>query len=170
MHRKDDEDVRSSGDPSHRVAYSGKTAAEALATMARHQDQTLAFEPTGEHRLAAGTHLRAVIQQLRDPQQSVDPGIAGDDNPPLVDAFSKQILARLLGGGEMKIGDMRHQPAVHFLRPGRVDIIRAQARLDMRYRNFMVEGRQRPSERRCGVTLHDDPIGPKGRQDFADTR
>ncbi len=93
--------------------------------MARHQDQALAVKAIGDHRLAAEAQFGTVIQQSRDPQQSVDPGIAGDGNPPLIDPFSEQILACSRGRGEMKIRDMGHQPAVHLLRPGRIDIIAA---------------------------------------------
>src|SRR4029077_17730176 len=95
------------------------------------------------------------------------PGVAVHENPVAADPLPLQICARPRGRGEMQISNMGYEPAVYLFWPRRIDIVGAQAGLDMRHRNAMVESCQRPGKRGGRVALHDDPIGPKGTKDLA---
>ena len=84
---------------------------------------------------------------VRDPQQGVDPGIAGHHEcAPSVYAFAQQIVARPRRRGKMQIGDAGDEPAVHLLRPRRIDVAGAQAGFDMRHRDLVIEGGERPAK------------------------
>ena len=173
MDRKDDGDVRSQRDPRHGIANSREPAVEAFPAMARHQDQSpvagMPGEKAGEYRLDAGAQLGMLLQQGRHPKQGVDPRIAGHDDPLVANTFAQQVVAGPSRRGEVKIGHMADEPAVHLLGPWRVDVVGAQAGLDMRHRNSVVEGRQCPGKGRGRVALHNDPVGSKGIEDPADT-
>ena len=59
----------------------------------------------------------------------------------------------------MQIGDAGDEPAVHLLRPRRIDVAGAQAGFDMRHRDLVIKGGERAGEGRRRVALHDDPLG-----------
>ncbi len=69
----------------------------------------------------------------------------------------------------MQIGDVGHEPPVHFFGPGRIDVVRAQAGFDVSHRDAVVEGREGPGKGRGRVALNDYPIGPQGIEDFANS-
>lgn len=50
--------------------------------------------------------------------------------------------------------------AVELLRPGAVDVVRAQARLDMPHGDLQVEARERRREASRGVAVDKDHVGP----------
>ena len=82
MDRKDDGDVPSERDPCHRLANPREPAVEAFAAVTRHQDHSFARDETFvEDLLDPRSQLRPAVQQSRHPQQGVDPGIAGHDDP-----------------------------------------------------------------------------------------
>jgi hypothetical protein len=70
----------------------------------------------------------------------------------------------------MKIGHLADEPAIDLLRPRSIDVFGAQAGLDMRHWNSVVEGRKRTGKGRGRVPLHDDPIGAPGGEDAGDAR
>ena len=61
---------------------------------------------------------------------------------------------------KMQTRDAGDQASIDLLRPRRIDIPGSQAGFDMRHRNFLIERGERACERRRGVTLHEEPIGP----------
>jgi hypothetical protein len=63
-------------------------AVEAFAAVTRHQDHSFARDETFvEDLLDPRSQLRPAVQQSRHPQQGVDPGIAGHDDPVATNSF-----------------------------------------------------------------------------------
>src|SRR6267154_1680479 len=125
MHRKNDADIRPRGDARQRAANPLEPAVEAFAAMTSHQDQTFRGEMRRQNRLEPRAQLWLAVQQGRDPQQSVDPGIAGYQDPLAADPFSKQIGAGTRRRSQVEVGDAGDEPAVHLLGPRRINIVRA---------------------------------------------
>ena len=96
-----------------------------------------------EDLLGPRPQLPRLVQQSRHPQQGVDPGIAGYEDPIAGNSFSQEIAAGPSGRGEVNIGYLADEPAVDLLGPRGIDVVGAQPGLDMRYGNPVVEGRQR---------------------------
>ena len=162
MYRKDNRGIASVRNARHRAANAGNPAVEAFAAVARHQNHSPAHEMRRQNGSAPGTQVGPVIQQSGNSQQSIDPGIAGDEDPVATDPFPLQILSRPCGRRKVKIGDVGYEPSVHFFGPGRINVVRAQAGLDVSNGYAVIEGGKRPGKGRGRVTLHDHPIGPKG--------
>ncbi len=169
VYRKDNRGIVSVGDARHRAANAGNPPVEAFAAVASHQNQSPAREMRRQNGRAPGAQVWPVIQQSGNPQQSIDPGIAGDEDPIATDPFPPQILARPCGRGKVQIGDVGYEPPVHFFGPGRIDVVGAQAGLDVSHRDAVVEGRKRPGKGRGRVALNDHPIGPKDIEDLTDS-
>ena len=71
------------------------------------------------------------------------------------DPFAAQVIDRGVGRREQQAGDVVGENAVGLLRHRPVE--RAQARLDVRDRNAELDGRERPSQRRVGVAVDQQP-------------
>lgn len=90
----------------------------------------------------------------------VDTGVAGDPDPGLGLALPEQILLARLRGGEVVLAHDVYRLAVELLRPGAVDVVRAQAGLDVAHGNLQVEACERGGEAGRGVAVDQDDIGP----------
>ena len=94
-----------------------------------------------------------------DGQQRIDTGIARD-----VD-FARDLLGAQVGCGNLsrckqQVGVSVDGDAIFLFGPGEAEVVRSEARLDMRDRDAGGEAGQRAAERAGGVALHDEQIGP----------
>jgi hypothetical protein len=105
-------------DPRHRTANPCDVAVEAFAAMTRHQDHSLVLGETSvEDLLNPRQQLRSAAQENGHPQQGVDTGIAGHDDPVAANSFAQEIVACSGSRGEVKIGQLADEPAVDLLGP-----------------------------------------------------
>ena len=104
---------------------------------------------------------RVGVQDRERVQQRVDHRVAGDVDARGVDAFAQQVVARLGGRREVQVGNHGGEPAVHFLRPGRVDVAGAQSGFDVADGDFGIERGQRGGEGGGRVALHQHAVGPE---------
>ena len=124
--------------------------AQVLAAVRRDEDEAGAPRP-GE--------LGVGIPLAHGGAQGVDAGVAGDPDLRLRLALAEQVLLAGLRGGEVVLADDVHSLAVELLRPGAVDVVRAQAGLDVAHRDLQVEARERSGEAGRGVTMDQDDVG-----------
>ncbi len=158
MDRVDDLDVASIGEAQQGVRHPLQAAVEILAPMPGDQDQALARRERRQQPLDGGGTPRVAIEDRQRVEQRVDHRVAGDAYPRRIDAFGQQVATRFLGRRKVQVGEPGGQPAVHLLRPRRMDVARPQARLDMADRHLRVERGQRGGEGRGRVALHEHPI------------
>lgn len=89
----------------------------------------------------------------------VDAGVAGDPDLRFGLALAEQVLPAGLRGGEVVLAHDVDGLAVELLRPGAVDVVRAQARLDVPHGDLQVEARERRGEAGRGVAVDQDDVG-----------
>lgn len=124
--------------------------AQVLAAVRRDEDEAGALGPI---ELGVGVAL------AHGGAQGVDAGVAGDPDPGLGLALPEQILLAGLRGGEVVLAHDVDRLAVELLRPGAVDVVRAQAGLHMPHGNLQVETRERRGEAGRGVAVDQDHVG-----------
>ena len=122
-----------------------------LAAVRRDEDEAGALRPL---ELGVGVAL------AHGGAQGVDAGVAGDPDPGLGLALVQQVLFAGLRGGEIVLAHDVDGLAVELLRPGAVDVVRAQAGLDVSNGNLQVEARERRREAGRGVAVHEHDVGP----------
>ena len=112
---------------------------------------------------------RAVLsrRELRDMAQRIDDRIAGDFDP-IGDPLAAEVVRRGVGGGEVPARHDARRAPIHLLREGELQAARAQAGLDVRNGDAMVERGECPAERAGGVALDHQRGGPRVGQDRAD--
>lgn len=125
--------------------------AKVLAAVGRDENETGALGPL---ELGMGVPL------AHGGAQGVDTGVAGDPDLGLGLALAEQVLLASLRRGEVVLAHDVDRLAVELLRPGAVDIVRAQARLDVAHGDLKVEARERRGEAGRGVAVHEHDIGP----------
>lgn len=125
--------------------------AQVLAAVRRDEDEAGALSPI---ELGVGVAL------AHGGAQGVDAGVAGDPDPGLGLALPEQILLARLRRGKVVLAHDVDRLAVELLRPGAVDIVRAQAGLDVAHGNLKVKARERRGEAGRGVSVDQDDIGP----------
>ena len=125
--------------------------AQVLAAVRRDEDEAGALGPI---ELGVGVAL------AHGGAQGVDAGVAGDPDPGLGLALPEQILLAGLGGGEVVLAHDVHGLAVELLRPGAVDVVRAQPGLDVPHGDLQVEASERRGEAGRGVAVDQDHVGP----------
>lgn len=125
--------------------------AQVLAAVRRDEDEAGALRPVELGMGVAFAHGGA---------QGVDAGVAGDPDLRLRLALAEQVLLAGLRRGEVVLADDVHGLAVELLRPGAVDVVRAQARLDMPHGNLQVEARERRGKAGRSVPVDQDHVGP----------
>ena len=103
-------------------------------------------------RLQAGIGERPVPRHR--PQQRVDDRVPGDDDRAAGHVLPQQVVPADRGGDEMERGEPPGEPTVHLLRIRGVDVVGAQAGLQVGHRHLRVEGRQGCGEGRGRVALH----------------
>lgn len=91
--------------------------------------------------------------------QGIDSGVAGDPDLRLRLALAKQVLLARLRGCEVVLAHDIDGLAVELLGPGAVDVVRAQARLDVPHGDLQVEARERSGEAGRGVAVDQDDVG-----------
>lgn len=124
--------------------------AEVLAAVRRDEDEAGAFRPL---ELGVGVAL------AHGGAQGVDAGVAGDPDPGLGLALVEQVLLARLRGGEIILAHDVDSLAVELLRPGAVDVVRAQAGLDVANGDLQVEARKCSGEAGRGVPVDQDHVG-----------
>lgn len=125
--------------------------AQVLAAVRRDEDEAGALGPV---ELGVGVAL------AHGGAQGVDAGVAGDPDLGLGLALAEQVLLAGLRGGEVVLAHDVDGLAVELLRPGAVDVVRAQAGLDMPHGDLQVEARERRGEAGRGVAVDQDHVGP----------
>lgn len=124
---------------------------EVLSTVGRDEDEAGALRPL---KLGMGVPL------AHGGAQGIDAGVAGDPDPGLGLALAEQVLLARLRGGEVVLAHDIDGLAVELLGPGAVDVVRAQARLDMPHGDLQVEARECRGEAGRGVAVDQDHVGP----------
>lgn len=124
--------------------------AQVLAAMRGDEDESAAPCPL---------QLRVRVALAHRGSERVDPGVAGDPDAPGGLPLVQQVPPARLRGREVVRGEDVDRLAVELLRPGAVDVARAQARLDVADRDLQVEARQRRREARGGVAVDEDHVG-----------
>ena len=125
--------------------------AQVLAAVRRDEDEAGPLRPL---------ELGVGIALTHGGAQGVNAGVAGDPDPGLGLALAEQVLLARLRGSEVVLAHNVDRLAVELLRPGAVDVVRAQARLDMPHRDLQVEARERRGEAGRGVPVDQDHVGP----------
>lgn len=125
--------------------------AQVLAAVRRDEDEAGALRPL---ELGVGVAL------AHSGAQGVDAGVSGDPDPGLGLALAEQVLLAGLRGGEVVLAHDVDRLAVELLGPGAVDVVRAQARLDVAHGDLQVEARERRGEAGRGVAVDQDDVGP----------
>ena len=124
--------------------------AEVLAAVRRDEDEAGALRPV---ELGMGVPL------AHGGAQGVDAGVAGDPDLGLGLALGEQVLLARLRGGEVVLAHDVDSLAVELLRPGAVDVVRAQACLDVTHGDLKVEARECRGEAGRGVAVDQDDVG-----------
>lgn len=125
--------------------------AEVLAAVGRDEDEAGALRPL---ELGMGVPL------AHGGAQGVDAGVPGDPDLGFGLALVEQVLLARLRGGEIVLAHDVDGLAVELLRPGAVDVVRAQAGLDVAHGYLQVEARERRGEAGRGVDVHEHDVGP----------
>lgn len=125
--------------------------AQVLAAVRCDEDEAGALGPV---------ELRMGVSLAHGGAQGVDAGVAGDPDPGLGFALVQQVLLAGLSGGEVVLAHDVDGLAVELLRPGAVDVVRAQAGLYVSHGDLQVEAGQCRGEAGRGVTVDQDDVGP----------
>lgn len=125
--------------------------AQVLAAVRRDEDEARALRPF---------ELGVRVALAHGGAQGVDSGIAGDPDLGLGLALAEQVLFAGLRRGEVVLTHDVDGLAVELLRPRAVDVVRAQAGLDVTHGYLQVEaGKRRGEASRC-VSVDQDDVGP----------
>ena len=130
--------------------------AQVLAAVRRDEDESGALGPL---ELGVGVPL------AHGGAQGVDTGVSGDPDLRLRLALVQQVLLTGLRGCEVVLAHDVDRLAVELLRPGAVDVVRAQAGLHMAHGDLQVEARERRCEAGRGVAVDQDDVGPLALED-----
>lgn len=125
--------------------------AQVLAAVRRDEDEAGALSPL---ELGMGVAL------AHGGAQGVDAGVAGDPDLRFRLALVEQVLLGRLRGGEVVLAHDVDDLTVELLRPGTVDVVRAQAGLDVPHGDLQVEACECGGEAGRGVSVDQDDVGP----------
>lgn len=125
--------------------------AEVLAAVGRDEDEAGALR---------SLELGMGVPLAHGGAQGVDAGVPGDPDLGFGLALVEQVLLARLRGGEIVLAHDVDGLAVELLRPGAVDVVRAQAGLDVAHGYLQVEARERRGEAGRGVAVHEHDVGP----------
>lgn len=139
----------------HHAADGAKHAvhglAQILAAVRRDEDEAGALSPL---ELGVGVPL------AHGGAKGVDAGVPGDPDLGFWLALVEQVLLARLRGGEIVLAHDIDRLAIELLRPGAVDVVRAQAGLHVAHRDLQVEARERSGEAGRGVAVDQNHVGP----------
>ena len=124
--------------------------AQVFAAVRRDEDEAGALGPL---------ELGVGVAPAHGGAQGVDSGVAGDPDLRLRLALVQQVLLAGLSGGEVVLAHDVDGLAVELLRPGAVDVVRAQAGLHMPHGDLQVEAGQCRGEAGRGVAVDQDHVG-----------
>ena len=124
--------------------------AQVLAAVRRDEDEAGALRPL---ELGVGVAL------ANGGAQGVDAGVSGDPDLRLRLVLIQKVPLAGLSGGEVVLAHDVDGLAVELLGPGAVDVVRAQAGLDVPHGNLQVEARERRGEAGRGVAMDQDHVG-----------
>ena len=124
--------------------------AQVLAAVRRDEDEAGALRPL---ELGVGVAL------AHGGAQGVDAGVPGDPDLRLGLALVEQVLLAGLRGGEVVLAHDVDRLAVELLRPGTVDVVRAQPRLDVAHGDLKVEAREGRRKAGRGVAVNQNHVG-----------
>lgn len=130
--------------------------AQVLTAVCRDEDEAGALGPL---ELGVGVAL------AHGSAKGVYAGVAGDPDPGLGLALVEQVLLAGLRGCEVVLAHDVDRLAVELLRPGAVDVVRAQAGLDVAHGDLQVEAGERRGETGRGVAVDQDDVGPLALED-----
>ena len=125
--------------------------AQVLAAVRRDEDEAGALGPL---------ELGVRVALAHGGAQGVDAGVAGDPDLRLRLALVEQVALARLRRGEVVLAHDVDRLAVELLRPGAVDIVRAQAGLDVAHGDLQVEACERGGKAGRGVTMYEHDVGP----------
>ena len=125
--------------------------AQVLAAVSRDEDKAGALRPL---------ELGVRVPLAHGGAQGVDARVAGDPDLRLRLALAEQVLLARLRGCEVVLAHDVDRLAVELLRPGTIDVVRAQTRLYVAHRDLQVEARERGGKAGRGVAVDQDHIGP----------
>lgn len=139
----------------HHAADGAKHAvhglAQVLATVRRDEDEAGALRPL---------ELGVGIAIANGGAKGVDSRVAGDPDLRLRLALVQKVLLAGLSGGEIVLAHDVDRLTVELLRPGAVDVVRAQAGLDVPHRDLQVEACECGGKAGRGVAVNQDHVGP----------
>ena len=124
--------------------------AQVFAPVRRDDDEAAALRP-GQLR------VRIILADGR--LQSVDGGVAGDEDRLRALALVQEIVPRARRGREVVLRNNTDRLPVKFLGIRRINIVGAQPRLHMPHGNLQVEARERRDERGGCVAVHEHDVG-----------
>ena len=157
----------------HRGDHGDEAVAEVFAAVAGDEDELLAVGEAGdivtrsaEYILLGSRQFRVDLELVHDLMQRVDHRIARHENLPGGLLFQKVTLRQGRGREVVGRNAARHLP-VHFLRPGAVEVARAQARLHMADGNLLIESCDSGGGRCCRVAMDQNHIRLDFLQDIA---
>jgi hypothetical protein len=101
-----------------------------------------------------------------DPQQSVNHGVAGDDDALVGDALGQQVSARSLGRRKAEVADMIRHDSIHLFRERVAAVVGTQAGLHVTHLDLPVLRGERRHHHRGRIPLHQHPIRLLGRQNL----
>lgn len=125
--------------------------AQVLAAVRRDEDEAGALRPL---------ELGVGVAFAHGGAQGVDAGVPGDPDLGFGLALVEQVLLARLSGGEVVLAHDVDGLAVELLRPGAVDVVRAQAGLDVPHGDLQVEACECGGEAGRGVPVDQDHVGP----------
>ena len=124
--------------------------AQVLAAVRRDEDEAGALGPV---------ELGMGIPLAHGGAQGVDAGVSGDPDLGLRLALVEQVLFARLRRGEVVLAHDVDRLAVELLGPRAVDVVRAQAGLNVPHGDLQVEARERRGETGRGIAVHEDNVG-----------
>ena len=162
MHRVGDLYVAPPRQAEQRGADVFEAIAEALAPVRGDHNQLLRGDRV-ESTAPRATPPMPARRARRAPHRCPELPVTKMRSPATPSAASR--LGGQRGGGEVQGGEARGHHPVHLFRKRLRQIAGAQSGLDVSHGNVLVEGRQRARQRGGGIALHQDHVGPFGRQD-----
>lgn len=129
---------------------------QVLAAVRRDEDEAGALGPV---ELGVGVAL------AHGGAQGVDAGVSGNPDLRLRLALAQKVLLAGLRGGEVVLAHDVDRLAIELLGPGAVDVVRAQARLDVPHGDLQVEAGERRGEAARGVAVDQDYVGSLALED-----
>src|SRR5438046_5571293 len=103
---------------------------------------------------------RSLLDFLQSQKESVDHGVARNQNLPGRNSLFQEVLARVLRRRKVQSRKPRGQRAIGFLRPGRLKVPTSEARLNVANGYLQIESRERGAQHGRRVALHENQIRP----------